>query len=99
MDCSNCKEKNPPVPYIAHEADLARQERNNKRLWIALLLALFFLVITNGAWIWHESQFIDEEVVQEIDTGDGDAIVAGIGDVNYGEGSTDGEAEDSPDGR
>ncbi len=36
------EEKNgaPDVPYIVHESELARMERINKRLWIALLLAL-----------------------------------------------------------
>lgn len=27
----------PVVPYIAHESEMARMERINKRLWIALL--------------------------------------------------------------
>ena len=39
-DCSNCprRETPPPVPYIVHEAELARAERTNKRLRIALIV-------------------------------------------------------------
>lgn len=81
------EEKN--VPYIAHEAMLARQERTIRRLWILSILLLLALVASNSAWIWYESQFAEEVVTQEVDTGDGAAYVAGIGDV-YGESEADG---------
>lgn len=42
-----------PVPYIAHEASMARMERTIKRLWILLIILSAMLVATNGAWIWH----------------------------------------------
>lgn len=71
---------------------MARQERTIKRLWIIVLILILLLAATNGAWIYYESQFIDEYVEQEVDTGDGAAYVAGIGDVNYGESQADGEA-------
>lgn len=67
----------------------ARLERSNKRLFILNVILLIILLATNGAWIYHESQFVDEiNLKQEVDTGDGDAYVNGIGDVNYGEGKT-----------
>lgn len=65
MDCETCKEKRKqaePVPYIVHEADMARMERNNKRLWIVLILLIALLVGSNIAWIWYESQFEDVSV-------------------------------------
>lgn len=82
-------EKERSVPYIVHEADMARMERTGKRLWIALILAIALLVATNAAWVWHESQFEQTTVTQEVDTGDGNAFVAGLGDVNYGESKAD----------
>lgn len=90
MDCQTCKERQKqaePVPFIVHEADMARMERNNKRLWIALILVIVLLVGSNIAWTVYESQFTDETtpVEQEVDTGEGDAYVAGVGDVIYGE--------------
>lgn len=87
-NCESCGKRPPePVPYVVHESDMARQERTIKRLWILLLVMLVLLVGTNGAWIYYESQFVEETttVEQDIETGDGDAFVAGVGDVNYGQ--------------
>lgn len=94
-DCKTCKENRQnvePVPYIVHESAMARQERTIKRLWVLLILVISLLVATNGAWIWYESQFAEESVWQEVDTGEGDAYIAGIGDVNYGEGQAESDA-------
>ncbi len=41
------------VPYIAHEAGLARMERLNKRLWIALLT---LAAINAGWWILFQKR-------------------------------------------
>jgi hypothetical protein len=43
-------------------------------------------------WLYWESQFStteSTEVSQDIDTGNGDAFIAGIGDVVYGESETE----------
>lgn len=71
---------------------MARMERTIKRLWIVVLVLIILLVASNGAWIWYESQFVEESVWQEVDTGEGDAFVAGIGDVNYGEDKAESDA-------
>ena len=80
-DCESCKSKNPQakdVPYIVHEAELARAERTVKRLWITILLLIVLLVGTNGAWIWYQSQFeysqTTQEVTQESNHGDNSFI-------------------------
>ena len=69
--CKNVKSAPENVPYIVHESAMARMERQIKRLWITVLLLIVMLVVTNGAWIWHESQLetIYQEVTQEADTG------------------------------
>ena len=73
-NCENCKAKTckepESVPYIAHEAAMARMERQIKRLWITVLVLIVMLVSTNGAWIWYEGQMgtIYQEVTQEADT-------------------------------
>lgn len=54
-NCETCKKaQNAPesVPYIVHEASMARMERHIKRLWITVLVLIVMLVATNGAWIW-----------------------------------------------
>ena len=91
MDCKTCQEMRKtvePVPYIVHESAMARQERTIKKLWVLLIIVISLLVVTNGAWLYYESQFEDTTVTQEVDTEDGNAFVAGIGDVNYGESET-----------
>lgn len=45
------------VPYIVHESEMARSERNIKRLWIALIIAVVFIVATNAAWLLYISQY------------------------------------------
>lgn len=89
--CNNCgSEKKPQsVPYIVHESDMSRLERQLKRLWIVILVLIFFLVGSNCAWLWYESQFetIEEtyqEVIQEADNGENHFIGGDvIGETDY----------------
>lgn len=78
------------IPYIVHEGDMARLERTIRRLWILCILLVLMLVGSNAAWIWYESQWevvetTTQEVDQDMDTGNGDANVIGIGSI-YGKG-------------
>lgn len=86
---------------FAHESEAMRQERTIKRLWIVILVLIVLLVGTNFAWLIYESGFEDTQMVQieqEVDTGAGDAYVAG-GDINYGEGQTkDNDNQDPVEG-
>ena len=75
-NCENCKAKSckepESVPYIAHEAAMARMERQAKRLWIAVLLLIVLIVGTNAAWLYYESQWetVEKwEITQENDGG------------------------------
>lgn len=79
------------IPYYVHESDMARMERQIKRLWIVLIMTIVFLVGSNAAWIFYESQFVDEvtETIETSADGGGNAygtIVSGDNsEVNYGE--------------
>lgn len=90
-NCETCKKvQNAPesVPYIAHEASMARMERQIKRLWITILTLIFLLVGSNFVWILYENQFEDIEIVQE--NADGyNSFIGNDGDIVYGE--TNGE--------
>lgn len=72
-DCSTCtKNQSEEVPYIVHEGTMARMERTVKRLWITIILLIAMLVATNGAWLYFDSQYVDEvtqTVAQEADSG------------------------------
>ena len=90
--CNGCGEHKLPesVPYIVHESDMSRLERQLKRLWIVILVLVFLLVGANCAWLWYESQFETVETVEEIAV---DADENGIanyigndGDIINGEG-------------
>lgn len=74
------------IPYYVHESDMARMERQIKRLWIVLIMTIVFLVGSNAAWIYFESQWetvetVTQEVTQEADNG----INRFIGGDYYGE--------------
>lgn len=56
MNCDSCKKvrkNNEPIPYIVHEADMARMERTNRRLWVALIICIFII----ASMFVYESQF------------------------------------------
>lgn len=76
------------IPYVVHEDHMVRQERTIKRLWILCIIIFVALIGTNAGWIYYESLYEEQVVTQDIDTGDGDAVVAGIGDA-YGKDTTD----------
>jgi hypothetical protein len=80
------------IPYVAFESAQIRLERTNRRWFIICIILIFLLLATNMGWLYWESQFStteSTEVSQDIDTGNGDAFVAGIGDVVYGESETE----------
>ena len=57
------------------------------------------LFITNAGWIIYENQFADEVITQEVDTGEGMAIVSATGDAIYGEGKADSKTQNAQNGR
>lgn len=79
-NCESCKSKNAPesVPYIVHESSMARMERQIKRGWIALIVAVFLLFASNAAWLyaWMQYDYVSEEIIVEQDAQDG-------GNANY----------------
>lgn len=78
------------VPFVVYESSMSREERTIKRLFVALILTIVFLVGTNVAWVLYISQY---EVYDYDQDGDG------INNVNFGDqgflrngaGSTDSE--------
>ena len=52
------------VPYIVHEGAMARLERSNRRLLIALIVALLVMLLNNIAWLVYdhvENQSVNQE--------------------------------------
>lgn len=88
----SAEERVAEIPFFVHEADMARLERTNKRLFIVVLVLILSLIGTNCGWLVYESQFMDvvtttTETV-DVDTTDGGTAIGFIGDdneVDYGE--------------
>lgn len=89
------EEKNA-VPYIVHEGVLARMERQLKRLFIAIIVLIAALVLSNGAWLyaWMQYDYSSEYIEAEQD-GRGINIVGG-GDVRFGSESFYLEEKETP---
>lgn len=87
----NEQQKAVEIPYYLHEGEMNRLERLNKRWFIAFLIVLVMLFVTNAGWIIHESQYQDEVITveQQVETGEGAAVVSGTGNAIYGEGNAE----------
>ena len=72
------------IPYFAHEGEMSRAERANKRLWIIIIILIIALVGTNAGWIIYENSFETYYVEQDVQTDSGDSVVSGTGDAIYG---------------
>ena len=81
MDCSTCKEKNhvEPVPYLAYESAMARNERTVKRLLVAFVVAIVLWFSTIGVFVWFLNQY-DYASTEYVQDGEGLNI---IGDRNH----------------
>lgn len=78
------------LAYLIYEGSLVRSDRSNRRLWVLCIILTILLVVTNGAWIYYESQFEMVETTsikaeQETDGGGDNIIVGG----DYGETKSD----------
>lgn len=85
------------VPYIVYEGEMARQERNIKRLIVMLAVMLVLFFASNMAWlyVWNQYEYIEETETTTIDAqqdGEGVNIVDGE-DVSYGSDSNDRKEE------
>ena len=81
-NCETCKGKEAhapeSVPYIVHESSMARMERQVKRGWIALIVAVCMLFVSNAAWLyaWMQYDYSSEETIVDVNSDDG-------GNANY----------------
>lgn len=84
------RDQQSTVSLYVHEAEMARQERYSKRLWILCIIMFLALVISNASWIWYESQFEDIYTTEWCDSNadnGGVATANGSGEVSYGKGA------------
>lgn len=75
------------VPYVVHEADMARMERGNKRLSVlaSVLVALLFITNALWVWLWNQYEYVDSEVTTTVSQdGEGNNIYGDGNEVNDG---------------
>lgn len=72
----NVEKKPDAVPYIVFEAEMARQERQIKRMWIAVISAVVAMVLIVAGFLIYLNQYDFESYQQD---GEGVNI---IGDGN-----------------
>ena len=82
------------MPVSVHEADMEREDRKHKRNFIIIIVLIVAFTFANIVKMIYDGQFQDvvtttETVTQDVDTGDGDATLTGIGDINYGTDTAD----------
>lgn len=73
---------------IAFERMQAKDERNDRWRNIIIILLIVLLVLTNGMWLWHESQYeyvTTDDYSIDVDSGEGDInYIGNDGDINNG---------------
>lgn len=85
------EQNNNSVSKSTLELTMAFSERIIKRQWIAIILLIVLLVVSNTLWIWRDMQYEDvvTETIETSTEGGGNAygtIVSGDNsEVNYGE--------------
>ena len=93
--CKECKENkvvaNTPenVPYIVHETAMARNERNVKRMIVAVITAIALLFASNALWLyaWMQYDYSSEEVIIDSQDGGNANYIGNDGDIINGEDS------------
>lgn len=77
MENKNTNVKPNDVPYIVYESEQARNERHIKRLWIAIVIAIIMIVVSNLAWLYAWCQYdysSDETTTTTTYTQDGEGL-------------------------
>lgn len=84
--CNNCqsKDESVSVPYAAHELMAARQERQTKRMWIALIVSISLLFLSNAVWVWAWMQYDYESYEVSADGGSNANFIGKDGDIYNG---------------
>lgn len=99
-NCKECKESrskeifsdsNAKIPYIVHETAMARNERNIKKLVIALIIAILLIFASNAVWLYawcqydYSSETYTEEVIVDSKDGGNANYIGNDGDIINGE--------------
>lgn len=84
------------IPFVVHEAEVARLDKTIKRMFVLCILLIVIAVGTNAYWIWNESQYEDvvTTVTQEVDGSDGGNAIINDGVYINGESKTNSDSQE-----
>lgn len=79
------------IPYIAHEAEVARLERTIKRLTVIIVIAVALIFASNALWLyyWNQYDYVDSETYTYSQDGLGVNIIGAYNEVNDGSDADD----------
>ena len=69
------------ISAAQHEKEMTRMETANRRWFIAFLIVLSMLFVTNAGWIVYENQFQDIMIEQEGYSDTGNNYLNGTGEM------------------
>lgn len=96
--CDGCKnkiyteeEKIMTVPYIAHQSVAARQERQIRRMWIALIVLAVAWFLTNTIWIgvFSSYDYSSEEIIVDAEDNGNANYIGQDGNIYNGENNSE----------
>lgn len=90
--CNGCATENAnvTVPYVVHEATVARQERQTKRMWIALIVAVALIFASNAIWLyaWMQYDYSSEEIIVDAEDNGNANYIGQDGNIYNGQGNS-----------
>lgn len=94
MECRECKDSRASmerVPYVVYESAVTRHDKQQKRLVIALIIAIILMFASNGMWLAYINQYDFSSTTTSIEAEqDSHGVnIVGAGDVDYGAESKD----------
>ena len=93
--CNNCNTAKemmelkdmPSMPFAAHEAEVGRQERQIKRMWIALIVAIALMFFANMMWVgvFSSYDYSSEEIIVDAEDNGNANYIGQDGNIYNGE--------------
>ena len=85
---------NETIPFIVHESMMARFERTIRRLWILCVIMFLAFVVSNGLWIYYESQWeVVETTEQTVTQRNNGGDISFVGGDYYGNADSSNEED------
>ena len=84
--CTHCESKSD-IPFAAYEAGEVRHERRERRLVVALVIAILVVFLCNASWLyaWTQYDYSSEEIIVDSNDGGNANYIGNDGDIVNGQ--------------